>query len=522
MSLDVISQTVPATTGQTNTYGQILKSTALVGGSSAINIAIGMFRTKALAILLGPAGYGLFGLYGSIANLVQSFASMGVSSSGVRQIAEAVASGDTDRIALTTAVLRRSLIVLAGFGAGLLVVFSRQISQLTFGSRQHAAGISLLSLAVFFQMISWGQNALIQGMRRIVDLAKMQVFGALFGLLISVPMVYFLRQEGVVPALVCVAFMALAVSWWYSRGVGVRIPSVSFYQICHEASALLKLGLVFMTIGFMSMGIGYAVRIMLLRKVGLEATGVYQSAWTLGGLYVGFILQAMAADFYPRLTASAHDNAICNRLVNEQAQVGLLLAGPGVLATLSIAPLVITLFYTAKFGAAVEVLRWISLGTILQVITWPMGLILAVKGRNALYFGAEFVWASTSVGFAYVCVSRWGLNGAGVSFFGSYIVSGFVLYSVVSRISGFRWSNANKRTALVFLPLVILVFTTHYVLPQFWASCLGVGATILGGVYSLRTLSTFVSCHRVPAPLRRLLVPLQAVISRLLKTFAHT
>ena len=45
-------------------------------------------------------------------------------------------------------------------------------------------------------------------------------------------------------------------------------------------------------------------------------------------MYVGFILQAMGSDFYPRLTAVADDHAECNRLVNEQAQIGLLLAGP--------------------------------------------------------------------------------------------------------------------------------------------------------------------------------------------------
>ena len=47
----------------------------------------------------GPAGFGLFGLYGSIAVLTQSIAGMGINSSGVRQIAEAVGSGDKARIA---------------------------------------------------------------------------------------------------------------------------------------------------------------------------------------------------------------------------------------------------------------------------------------------------------------------------------------------------------------------------------------------------------------------------------------
>jgi len=54
----------------------------------------------------------LFGLNGSIANLAQSIAGMGVNSSGVRQIAEAVGSGDTERIAQTAAVLRRIAILL--------------------------------------------------------------------------------------------------------------------------------------------------------------------------------------------------------------------------------------------------------------------------------------------------------------------------------------------------------------------------------------------------------------------------
>src|SRR5437868_4415069 len=57
-------------------YGQILKSSAVIGGSSVLNICIGIVRTKAMAMLLGPAGFGLFGLYGSIQNLTQSVVGM--------------------------------------------------------------------------------------------------------------------------------------------------------------------------------------------------------------------------------------------------------------------------------------------------------------------------------------------------------------------------------------------------------------------------------------------------------------
>ena len=89
-SLEDMSESAEVTTAEKHTYGQILKSSALIGGSSLLNIAIGIVRTKAMAVLLGPAGFGLMGVYGSIASLAQSIAEMGINSSGVRQIAETV------------------------------------------------------------------------------------------------------------------------------------------------------------------------------------------------------------------------------------------------------------------------------------------------------------------------------------------------------------------------------------------------------------------------------------------------
>src|SRR5450755_2062533 len=166
-SAELLPQFVTTVAVRKQTYGQILKSSAVIGGSSVLNIGIGIVRTKAMAILLGPEGFGLAGLYTSIVTLTQSVAGMGINSSGVREIAEAAGSDDKDRIARTVVVLRRTSIVLGLIGATLLVTFSRQISKVTFGTAQHSAAICVLALALFCQLVSAGQGALIQGMRRI-------------------------------------------------------------------------------------------------------------------------------------------------------------------------------------------------------------------------------------------------------------------------------------------------------------------------------------------------------------------
>jgi PST family polysaccharide transporter len=276
-------------------------------------------------------------------------------------------------------------------------------------------------------------------------------------------------------------------------------------QVRQEAASLLKLGFAFMASGFLIMGAAYAVRTMVLRMVGLEAAGYYSSAWTLGGLYVGFILQAMGADFYPRLTAVAQDNTICNRMVNEQAQISLLLAGPGVIATLTFASVVIALFYSAKFGAAVDVLRWICLGTTLQVITWPMGFIIVAKGEQNIFFWAELAWTIVNVGFSWICVNSFGLNGAGIAFFASYVFHWLLIYPIVRRLSGFRWSAANRKTILLFLSMIAGVFCGFYLLTFWFAIAVGTIAVGISSFYSIRTLLNLTSLDRIPRPIRRLI-----------------
>jgi antigen flippase len=504
---------MPQNTQQTSTtqidgdsYGEIIKSSATIGGSTVLNILIGVVRTKVMAVLLGPAGFGLFGVYWSVANLARTAAGMGINSSGVRQIAQAAGLNDVQCIARTTTTLRRISILLGVLGTALLIIFSRPIATVTFGNDQNHSAIVLLSVSVFFQLVSDGQSALLQGMRRILDLARSNVLGAIFGTLTSIALVYFLREKGIVPAIVVVSFISFLFSWKFSHKLQIQATHLSGAQMREEASALMKLGFAFVASTMATLGTGYLIRIIILHRIGYEATGFYQAAWTLGGLYVNVILEAMGTDFYPRLTAHAHDNALCNRLINEQIHVGLLLAGPGVLATLTLSPLLIPIFYSAKFVAVVGVLRWMCLGTLLQVATWPLSYMIAAKGRQAVFFQTELVLCLIDVALAWYCVQAFGLIGVGFAFFASRVLFGFLLLPVAQKISHFKWSAENKVIGLSFLCLNGIVFAGFYLLPLIWAGCLGAFTIAVCGIYSLRTVAKLVSISRLPVPLQWMLI----------------
>lgn len=500
----------PASRSGRHSYDQILKSSLLIGGASVLEIAIGVVRTKAYALLLGPSGFGLMGLYLSILNLAQGVAGMGVNSSGVRQIAAAVGSGDAQSVARTTTVLKRASVGLGLLGAVLLIALSRPISSFTFESDEFAGPLALLSLAVLFKVVSDGQRALIQGLRRLADLATIAVLGGAVGTAVSIALVWAFRERGLVPTLIAINAATLLVSWWLARQVKIERPQLAAGQVAAELGALLQLGLAFVASGMLMMGAAYAIRMVIVRQVDLVAAGLYQSAWTIAGLYVGFILRSMGADFYPRLSAAVRSHTECNRLVNEQTQVSLLLAGPGIIGTLTFAPLVISLLYSSAFQQAVECLRWICLGATLQVITWPIGYIVVAQGRQRIFFLTELAYTIVYMALAWGLVTATGINGAGMAFFGSYVFQVLMIYPIVRRLTGFRWSAVNVRLGLAFLSAIALVFCSSYVLPFGLTTAVGSIALLLGTLYSARGLASLVSSDRVPAQIRRLLNALHA------------
>ena len=466
----------------------ILRSSALIGASSLINVGLGAVRTKALAVLLGPAGFGLLGAFGMILDLARNVAQLGLTGSGVRQIAEAASSGDERRLAVTVLVLRRTALLCALLGAIVLVVLSGAVSMLTFGTDEHATSISILSVALFLSVVAGGQAALLQGTRRVSEQAKVNVYGALLGTIATVTIVYFAAERGIVPSLVAAAVASILLSWWYSRKVRTVEIVLKAGETARESALLLKLGLAFLASGMLMSGAAYAVRTFVLRTLGLEAAGMYQAAWTLGGLYVGFVLQALGTDFYPRLVGLVDDHHACNATVNEQAQASLLLAAPGIVATITFAPLVVHLFYSAAFGGAVELLRWMCLGMALRVITWPVGYIVVAKNRQVVFFALEAAWAIFNLAATWWCLRAFGLEGAGIAFVLSYAFHALIVYPTARSMTGFRWSGENLRAGSYFVLAVAAAFVAQRALPQWPALAFGTCLTLGSAWYCARTL----------------------------------
>ena len=480
-----------------SSYGQIFKSTAFTGGAALTNVIFGIVRTKFMAVLLGASGIGLIGLYGSITGLAGTLAGMGIGSSGVRQIAEAVGTGDDVRVSKMVITLRRTSLVLGTIGGLLVVCLSVPLSLLTFGNRDHSTAIAVLGVTILIGAVNGAQGALIRGLRRIADLAKLNILGSLASTCIGIPLIWFLGVRGIIPVLIVLPAVSLVCSWWFARKVAVVPINVSWRESAVEARSLVGLGVAFMTSSLLGAGVAFVTNLLIVRNLGLAAAGHYAAAFSLAGTYAGFILSAMGADFYPRLTAVAGDNQAVIRLVNEQTEVALLMAIPGILGTLVAAPWVIHAFYAGGFDAAVPILQWLVLGILGRVVSWPVAFIQLARGDGRTFILTEAVGYASQVLLLVVLIPRFGVAGAGMAFAGLYVIYTVVILVMMKKIVGFNYGQKARRLLSWSVPLVIGIFILEHGQPPVWSVIVGAVVTCAASWVCLRGLLLRIPDHQL-------------------------
>jgi PST family polysaccharide transporter len=404
-------------------------------------------------------------------------------------VAEAHGGGKAEQIARTVKTLRRACWATGILGWLLCAALSYPLSVYAFGSGEHVWAVAILGGTILIGTVSGGQSALIQGTRRIGDLARMNVLGAVSGTLVAVGLYGWLGQKGIVPVIIVTAACNLGFSWWFARKIPVAPVTLTWPETLGNSKRLIHIGVAFMYGAILASVVDLMIRSMIVKKLGLDANGIYQAAWAISGMFAGFILNAMGTDFYPRLTAVANDNEHVNRLVNEQTEIGVLLAMPGLLGTVAFAPWMMHIFYSAKFLAGAALLPWFVLGVLGQVIIFPLGFIQRAKGAVRWIYLGQTEANVVNLILCLVMIPMFGILGAGYAFLVHTTIHGIVVFWIADHLAGFSWNQNVKRLLVSTSFLILAGFALKYIPNTLISFVTGVILVIIGCLTSLRGIA---------------------------------
>lgn len=474
---------------QQTSYRQIMKATSIFGGVQVVNIIIQVLKSKAVAILLGPTGMGIHGLLIGTQSLMTSLTNFGLGTSGVKDVAAANETGNNQRIATIATVLNRWVWVTGILGAILTLILSPLLSQWTFGNRNYTTAFIWISITLLFNQISAGQLVILQGLRKLKYLANAGITGSILGLLIAVPLYYFWGLDGIVPAIIATSLANMIRSWYFARKVPLEKVEIDRATTLREGKDMLRMGFMLSLSGLITTATSYLVRIYISNTGGIDDVGLYTAGFAIIVSYVGLIFTAMSTDYYPRLSGIANDNNQASQLINQQAEIAILILAPILCIFMVFINWVVILLYSNQFVAINGMIQWAALGMFFKAASWSIAFIFLAKGVAKLFFWNELITNVYLLAFNIIGYKLAGLNGLGIAFLGSYFVYFLQVYLIAKKKYGFKLDMEFIKIFSIQLILGILCFLTVKFAPnKLFAYGFGSILIIASGLYSLKEL----------------------------------
>ena len=466
-----------------------MKAMGLFGGVQVAGILCSIIRTKLVAMWIGPVGVGLFGLFNNALEMISTGTNLGIRSSSVRDISQAIAGHDSGMVARMVTVVRKWSMWLGLAGALVTLALAPMLSQVTFGDQTHIWGFVALSVAVLLQALTNGEYAVLQGTSRLKRLASVTLWGTIVGLAVSIPLFYWLRERSILPSILAYA-AALALFAWCFRNREYPPAAISRHDTINMGKGFVRLG-IYMTLGnFATILASYAFNAWLNVNAGTEAVGYYQAGYTLINKYTGLILTALGMEYYPRLARVADSRIRLRAFVSQEINLAIAVMAPVVALFILLRQLIVWILYTPEFNVIFSFVSWGMIGTVLRTLSWCLAFTILAKGDGKTYLWTEVASAIINLLLNIVFYRWWGLTGLGVAFLVSYL-----LYTLIIAVVYFKNYRLQVTRACLYNLIWTLAVAATVML------CMETGLTVIAAIVT--AVSIAVALRQIIALWRR-------------------
>ncbi len=436
----------------------IFRATAILSGSSIINILVSIASAKVLALFLQPAGYGYYGLLQSFVGVTSLMAGLGMATGLVRLGARAAKQNDESTLAALRSGAWFLFSALGGVTLLCLLFFRVTLSRWALGSPDHGWTIVLMGFALVFTVGGNIQMGMLNAYHRVGALAKYAIANTLGSAVFTIGAVVVWRSKGIVPAVIASAAINWAASHYFLRREVAKISvRTTRKETLKSAWALMQFGGPFTASILVGTGVQLALPMVVVHLLNPESVGYYKAAAGISVGYLGFLVTAMGQDYYPRVSAVSHQPQSLVKLINEQHRLVMLIGAPIILGMLALVPLIIPIVYSHKFTPAVDILEWQLIGDLFKFSSWTMAFAILARCRSSVYFLTESIGGTATLVTTWLGVRWFGMTGLGASFLATYIIYYFAVWLIIRREVPLVWSRSNKRMMLGAVAAALII-----------------------------------------------------------------
>jgi PST family polysaccharide transporter len=435
------------------------RNTALIAISSIINIVFSIIKNKVIAVWLGPAGLGRFAILNDFISFTSSMSSLGVSNSGVQAISQA-STESGHRVKSVYNSLIRVFTIISIIVTIAIIVFAKQISELLVHNDSLIWFLRVAAIVVVIKIRSLVQSALITGMQRVGLLAKANIYNGIIVTIVSIGLVWFLRDESIPYLVITIALVSWAISYTQTRKVLAELPNTKNRIAKADIKPILLLGVATLWASLLENVVNLVAKSSITKQFHEDHLGYYQVAIGITFQYIGFITASITSDYYPRLVATVSKGSDeVAKFVNQQIGISISLIMPLLLTMLTFSKLFIVLLFSKKFLPSNELISYSVAGTLLLVVCWPIGYVFLAHRATKTYLVSELVGNSSHLILILIAIALNNFPFLGLAYVLHYIIYlMLIVYLFYKKFDGYITKENIKLfiTNLILVALIII------------------------------------------------------------------
>lgn len=422
-------------------YGIIFKTTFLFGFVQVFKAVIAIVKNKLVAILIGPDGMGLLGIFNSTIQMIQTGAGLGINQSAVRDVAEAKGADDHERVSRIIKVTNRIVLFTGLLGCLVTLILSHYLSIWTLGGTAYTLSYCVLAVVIALNIINEGKQALLKGARHLRALAYASMIGTVVGLVTAIPLYYFFGKDGIVPELLIASILALVVSLYFVDRIPVEPVTLTLKGTFKEAQPMIRMGVALMFVTLLGTITSFAVNAFIRSQEGLADVGFFSAGSNILNAYFGMIITALMTDYYPRIAAVNQDNGKVQDELNKQSMVSVVLCCPLIVLFIALMPLFVNILYSREFMPTLEYLRFGIFWSVITICSNQVDMILVAKNNSRVFMTISVIVRSVQLVLCIVLYKYFGLMGLGISYGLLGVLHMAIMTTVVQRLYGIHFTR---------------------------------------------------------------------------------
>lgn len=403
------------------------KSLALFTSAGFIGTLTQVVKGKVMAVLIGPAGIGIYTQLTSLFNLLFNLGSLGFRNGIIKRISVSIEEDDADTYQAQYATVLIFLSLLSITFIVVLSFFTAQISHYLFNDNGNNSDLVLVTLvAVPFSVLANFYRSMMSGHTAVKKIVVSQVLADVISLVPFMVLIYYEQLMGAVLSFVvyqCLKVLFYA-SYFYkiSHFSFSKFPNVIYFNWI-EIKKNLKFGVSGLLLTSTNIVVTIYVASFIIKALGTAEYGLYAMAIRVVTLYLGAIYANASSHYFPLLVKTKNVTEL-KETVMKTGRFYLYILPPLMALMMFGGEFFITLLFSAEFALSAVLLLLIIPGDFFRINAETISLPLLAKEKFVAYKSCYAIWAVTFLLLIHLVGSEHGIMGIAIA----YCISQFISF----------------------------------------------------------------------------------------------